>query len=388
MSLDIRTLIVTLVASAVLMTLTLAFGVRAGDRAGFGKWNLGLGTYALGWLLIAARPALPDWIGVALADALLLAGLCLQLGALMDFEGRRAPRWIYAAPPAALFAALLPLLDDYAALTAVASAAFAVALGALAVRAARLHHSGAGPVRWLMAGVLAAGSIGVAARAVDIAALPGATPQMFAGSTLHAASFLMLFAVTVTTSFAFVVLQRERAEEALRRLTLFDALTGVFARRAVMELASREHERARRAGLPCAFLMLDLDQFKRVNDDYGHQAGDRVLAEFAARVQGALRASDIVGRYGGEEFCVVLPATDLAKAREIAERIRAAIAASPLGGLPRATTVSIGLTLCAGAGDQLDAAIARADRALYEAKRGGRNRVADLEAAPALRQAA
>jgi diguanylate cyclase (GGDEF)-like protein len=388
MSLDIRTVVFTLMVSAVLMTLTLAFGLRAGSRAGFGKWNLGLATYAFGWLLIAARPALPDAIGVALADALLLAGLCLQLGALLDFEGRHAPAWLYVAPPAALFAVLLPLLDDYAALTAVASAAFAAALGALAVRTARLDRCGAGPVRWLMSGLLAAGAVGVAARAIDIAALPGATPQMFAGSTLHAASFLVLFAVTVTTSFGFVVLHRERAEEALRRLTLFDALTGVFARGALMELAAREHARARRAGTPCGFLMLDLDQFKRVNDDFGHQAGDRVLAEFAARVRGALRASDIVGRYGGEEFCVVLPATGLDKAREIAERIRAAVAATPMGGLPRATTVSIGLTQCAGAEDRLDDAIARADRALYEAKRAGRNRVADLEAAPAIRCAA
>jgi hypothetical protein len=189
MNLDIRTVVVTLMVSAVLMTLTLAFGLRAGARAGFAKWSLGLATYALGWLLIAARPALPDWIGVALADALLLGGLCLQLGALLDFEGRPAPAWLYVAPPAALFAVLLPLLENYAALTAVASAAFAVALGALAVRAARLDRCGAGPVRWLMSGVLAAGAVSVAARAIDIAALPGATPQMFAGSTLQAASW-------------------------------------------------------------------------------------------------------------------------------------------------------------------------------------------------------
>ena len=373
MTLDIRTLVVTLMASAVLMAVTLAFGLRAGRSAGFGKWNLGLGMYALGWLVVAARPVLPAIVGIAFADALLLAGLCFQLGGMLEFDGRRAPGWLLGGPATLLFLLLLPILDDYAALTFFTSSAYSAAFVALGVYAVRLKRSGAGPVRWLMAVLLFGGAATLMARAIDIAASPVDHPEMFSGHALHALAFLQLLAITITTSVGFLVLQRERAEARLQHLAMFDSLTEMLNRRAFMDLAGRERSRGRRAGLPCSFLMLDLDYFKQVNDEYGHQAGDRVLVEFAALVKSCLRAEDLVCRYGGEEFCVMLPGTGAPAAREIAERIRAAAASRPLGGLPQATTASIGISVSGGPADSLDAAISRADGALYAAKRAGRN---------------
>jgi diguanylate cyclase (GGDEF)-like protein len=384
MSLDIRTIVVMLLVSAVLMTVTLSLGIRGSRAPGLGKWNIGLGLFALGWLLIAARDVAPRIIGVALADALLLGGLCFQLAALYEFDRRAAPRWLLAVPVPLLFVLVAPLLDNYAALTLLTSAAYAAAIVSLAVFVLKMGSEGAGPVRWLMAPILAAGAIAVMLRAVDIALAPDAYPGMFASNALHTAAFIMLFAITVTSSFAFLVMQTRRTEAGLHHLAMFDPLTELFNRRGFIELAERELARARRARLPCAMLMMDLDHFKRVNDEFGHLSGDRVLAEFAAVVKRSLRTEDLAGRYGGEEFCAVLYGTQLGTAIEIANRIRTAASERPLGGIPRAITVSIGVALCLPeAAHSLDASIARADEALYQAKQAGRNRVVGLEGAAA-----
>ena len=170
-----------------------------------------------------------------------------------------------------------------------------------------------------------------------------------------------------------------RAREALELSAVTDALTSLSNRRGFIEQAERELARARRSDTPLAVLMLDLDYFKRVNDEFGHQAGDRVLVDFARIAKRCMRAEDLLGRYGGEEFCAVLPGASAGQAIAIAERIRLAVCERPLGGLPRATTISVGVAVCdPGASFVLDAAIARADEALYQAKNWGRNRVSAL----------
>lgn len=389
MTLDIRTIVVMLLVSAVLMSVTLSLGIRGSRAPGLVKWNAGLGALALGWLLVAARGAVPPLVSIGVADALLLGGLCLQLAALHEFDGRAAPGWLVWAPGPLLFALVLPLLGDYAALTFLTSAAYAAAIVAIALFVLRLGSERAGPVRWLVSPVLLLGAVALLLRALDIAIAPNTRPGMFTDSALHASAFIMLFAVTVTASFAFLVMQSRRAEAELRHLALFDPLTDLFNRRGFIDLAARELARARRAALPCAVLMMDLDHFKRVNDGFGHLAGDRVLAAFGATLARALRAEDLAGRYGGEEFCAILPGADLAVATRIAERVRAAVCAAPLGGIPRTTTVSIGVVVCSpDALSSLDAAIARADQALYQAKQAGRNRVAHLECEPDARPAA
>jgi diguanylate cyclase (GGDEF)-like protein len=128
--------------------------------------------------------------------------------------------------------------------------------------------------------------------------------------------------------------------------------------------------------------MLDVDHFKRVNDDYGHQQGDAVLLMIATQTRASLRAYDVVGRYGGEEFIALLPETDLDTARAVAERLRLAIQGTVIlktaAGDPQPTTVSLGLTQWR-MDDTVDALVHRADEALYRAKAAGRNRVEVVE---------
>jgi diguanylate cyclase (GGDEF)-like protein len=379
MILDMRTIVIMLVVSSVLMAITLAVGTKMGRAAGFVKWNVGLGLLALGWVLVAARGALPDFVAVALADAILVAALCTELAGIIEFGGGTTPRLLLIAPGPLMLALLIPLLRDYAAVTLLMGVVLAAIFSAMAVASARLGP-GAGPARWMLAAASSAAAIMVLVRSVDIWLKPALYPNVFTTNNLHAAAFVLLFASTIVIPVAFLLMHRERAAAELYRLATVDPLTGLFNRRAFVDLAERELARARRLESPYAVLMMDLDLFKRVNDEYGHQAGDRVLADFAAAAKRSVRTEDLIGRYGGEEFCAILPGISMQKAIAIAERLRRAVSQRPLGDLPRAITISIGVAACAAkAGVSLDAAIGRADEALYHAKQGGRDRVVGLE---------
>ncbi|WP_046157426.1 sensor domain-containing diguanylate cyclase [Chromobacterium vaccinii] len=153
-----------------------------------------------------------------------------------------------------------------------------------------------------------------------------------------------------------------------------DALTGLHNRMAANEQLQEEHLRYGRTGAPYAVLLLDADHFKRVNDTFGHDAGDRVLRHIADTLLNSARATDFVARFGGEEFLLLLPETDASGAAVLAEKIRAAVEQSQAPDVGR-ITISIGLATADAADAQPEAAVKRADLALYRAKAGGRNRV-------------
>jgi diguanylate cyclase (GGDEF)-like protein len=191
---------------------------------------------------------------------------------------------------------------------------------------------------------------------------------------VEVAAFDYLKNVTSTVPDLRVI--ADEALDRLRGLARQDALTGVLNRRGFEPVLDRERARARREGSPLALLVIDVDHFKRVNDQHGHPAGDRVLARLAALLVRLSRGSDVTARIGGDEFVVLLPATGREGALSLAERIRQAVAQENLIGIGNgeAVTVSIGVSLDDGNGDC--AAIAEADAALYRAKHLGRDRVA------------
>lgn len=164
--------------------------------------------------------------------------------------------------------------------------------------------------------------------------------------------------------------------EALRTEATRDRLTGLLNRGAILDALQHELHRAAREGGATATMLLDIDHFKRVNDTHGHLVGDAVLREIARRVQTTLRPYDRVGRFGGEEFVVLITHGDSGQSELIAERIRSAAASEPVempGGAPVPVTVSIGIAIGVGSPDDPDALLAAADRALYRAKANGRN---------------
>jgi diguanylate cyclase (GGDEF)-like protein len=169
-----------------------------------------------------------------------------------------------------------------------------------------------------------------------------------------------------------------RKEEELRFEASHDRLTGQWNRGAILDFLGREVERGKRSGEPVGTLLIDIDHFKSVNDRYGHQAGDAVLREVAQRLSFGLRSYDWLGRYGGEEFLVLLANCNAEVATVCAERLRAAVASEPIqiGDLKLNVTISIGTTVSSQEHDLTDdQLITIADAALYRAKDRGRNRV-------------
>jgi diguanylate cyclase (GGDEF)-like protein len=179
--------------------------------------------------------------------------------------------------------------------------------------------------------------------------------------------------------FKFLSADRFEAEyfEATYRMMTTDGLTQVHNRRYLLETAERELRRTKRTGSPLSVLMIDVDRFKSINDELGHLAGDEVLIELARRLRSTLRGDDLLARWGGEEFCLLLPETGAQEALIIAERIRALVACQKFQTehASRAVTISVGVA-CAETGDDvaLGDLLRRADECLYEAKRAGRNR--------------
>jgi diguanylate cyclase (GGDEF)-like protein len=170
-------------------------------------------------------------------------------------------------------------------------------------------------------------------------------------------------------------LEKVRMSSEVQRLAITDALTGLYNRRHFFLMAQRELDRARRHERPLSVIMLDLDHFKRVNDTYGHAAGDLALKTVADYCHKGLRGTDLLGRYGGEEFVFLLGETSQAKAQEVAERLRLGIAAlaMPVAGHTLSITASLGLATLDDTQPGLDKLLDCADQALYHAKAAGRN---------------
>jgi len=211
------------------------------------------------------------------------------------------------------------------------------------------------------------------------------------GQTLHAPSIIfldaILLAVVIAPPIYWLVFRPIRQEyekrlaaeglaQDMSQLAITDPLTHIMNRRGITVGLLDAMAQAERYGNPLSVGMCDLDHFKEINDEHGHEAGDKVLAGAAGVLADTLRMPDKVGRYGGEEFLIILPQTTLAHGRKIAERIRSAIGGArfDIGKHKLKLTISIGMTQFRK-GEDLEQLLSRADQALYAAKEGGRDRV-------------
>lgn len=182
---------------------------------------------------------------------------------------------------------------------------------------------------------------------------------------------------TLTVAIIRDLTERLEHQSELQRLANTDPLSGALNRRAFREVAETEIHNCRLRDNPASLILFDIDHFKCINDRHGHEAGDRVICEFTDLLRSSLRAHDILGRWGGEEFIVLLPAASLDQATHVGERIRRTVESSVFGRsgeLGLRLTASAGVT-DAGEGEMLDGFIRRADLALYAAKENGRNRI-------------
>lgn len=200
---------------------------------------------------------------------------------------------------------------------------------------------------------------------------------------LHPAAVAFLCRFNVMTFMAFLVVMTTmhyrfilRGEQALEDLVVTDPLTGLKNRRSIMDISMSETSRQRRYGRPLSFVMCDLDHFKNINDSFGHECGDEVIRSVARVLVKGVRDLDHAIRWGGEEFLLLLPETPIQSAKLVAERLRTKIESLSIPGRNESisVTMTFGLSILHN-GEMMEQAIDRADLALYEGKRAGRNRV-------------
>ncbi|WP_448206517.1 GGDEF domain-containing protein [Azospirillum sp. sgz302134] len=386
MPLDSRTLVVVLVGLGVLLTIAVFLTWRAHRHIrALGYWTLGALLGVMGMALVTLHGVAPAGFIVPVSNAAVMTTYILIWSGVRSF----AERPVLVRAGIALFAVLafgngyfLFVDDNIVARILVNSAGITGLSLLIAAELLRAGPTGSpGLAKRMTALIFLGHALFAAARGLMT---PGAGPleNVLSPSALQGIAFLETILAVTAWSFGFLAMTSERLQGDLDRLATIDPLTGAYNRRAFFAHAERELLRAQRTGSPTALLLLDLDRFKRINDGFGHLAGDALLRTFAATVTARLRASDLFGRYGGEEFCLLLPDTDRTGALALAECLRANVAAQALefDGQRIAVSVSIGVAECRSGAD-LDTALADADNALYQAKRNGRDQVVVAERA-------
>jgi diguanylate cyclase (GGDEF)-like protein len=378
--LDVRTLFVVMVATSVLLAISLWVAAGRHFRDGLGRWTVSLVLEAVMFSLFAARDEVPHWFGIIVPNAMFVACIAMQAAAILEFFGKRLNGGWYLVPLLVIIVGCGLTLDDFPARTMLSGLILGSGFLALAFLLHRLAGTSSPASGLMMSGFVAA-SLMLFGRAFLTAIDPHMVATSFlASGFLQSLSFLTAYAVILVTSFGFLLLHRERSESIAQRLALTDPLTGTFNRRTFLDLADKEISRSRRAGTPLSLIMLDLDHFKLINDRHGHLAGDMVLKRFSEIAQGCLRKEDLLVRFGGEEFCILLPDVSLELAYTMAERIRKAVEqtsfASDALSAGMAVTVSAGVArLKDDSMDDVVELVRCADEALYSAKSAGRNRV-------------
>ena len=387
MTADVPTLLLMIVVSSVVASAALLVLNGSQRRDGLQYWAAGLllSAGAHGLLLLYGR--IPNVSSVVLGNALLSAALAGFLLAVRRFHGRPL-HWVRALAPVLTIAVLMFIFQrNFAVRVAVngigLAAQAAWVLWAL-LRHQRRREEGVSRGALLVAGGLVLLLLTVLIRGVLAIFYSLDIASILQGNLVQTLTFMVSFMVTLVISFGFVFMAKERADAANVRLAAQDALTGVANRRALMLALEHELASAARQHTPLSLLMLDLDHFKRVNDHYGHLAGDQVLRHTVAVVRQRLRAQDVLGRYGGEEFLLLLPGTDVAGAQQLAQQLCQALQAAPCHWRDQsiAVTASVGIaSVSASAPTDWETLLQAADQALYRAKDNGRNRV---EVAPPL----
>jgi len=387
MILDASTMVLVLALGNLALCALLTFFDHGPARSpALALWSLSKQIQGGAWLLLALGDAgvVPAPIAVPGGYALLIAGVAVEGGASWEAARRRAWRTpTMIAGGLAILAFFLCYLVDEDGLRAVAAS---LLLGGF-------YLSGALALSWrwveasLLQRFLALASMAlalvVASRGLSVLLLPGGWGWL-TSDLLGQLSSGALYLLMLGNAFGVLLLTRERMQGALERAEIVDPLTDAPNRRGFFQLLGPWMALARRPGLPTALVVFDPDGFKRVNDSYGHPAGDVVLRQMVELCRRQLRDSDQLGRVVGVEFAILLPRTNLVEASLVAERIRAAIEATPLKS-ERAMiklTASFGVTTIRPE-DSTTTLFQRADEALQLAKEGGRNRVAQASEAVA-----
>lgn len=374
MQLHIPTLFVAIITACLLQTISISAIIRKEDRDGLRPFIGAMALQALVYALFIFRDAIPDLLSVWGANVAVTVSYSLCVLAVAQFQQRRVPHWQLYAPVILVtlsFAVLAPKLPGRVLIGSAVYLFQASLLLRMLITGIR-QTPGCGQYLIIIGNALNIVATVVRVAIFYLAEQDSVTRVADAGlsqSIIYLSVFISLNLVAV----GFILMVKERADEKNRLMAITDSLTGCWNRLRVKECMQYEVTRYQRYGVPVSILLIDIDFFKSVNDLHGHVTGDRLLKEFAALVRTLQRDTDLFGRWGGEEFIVVLPSSDAAAAAVMAERIRHETASATFADGLR-ITISIGLAEYLP-GETLEQWIGRADAALYTAKNTGRNRI-------------
>lgn len=385
MQLDLPTLLWTMtLTSAVLAGAVLTVAWRSKIHQGLALWGLGLFLNTLSYPAFGLRSQ--GWVQTSIMAANLLTAMTIAIHALavaefQRFRARPMPAW-WVWLPILLNAgvAWVFMHDDHwrNILATLLQATLALLLLIQAWGPGLEGNRLSGRLVMMTGSTLLLGMM--LSRGVLMALQADWDGLYKVPHSVQSTTYFVILAVLLLNTMGFVLMQMERAIAQQHDLATHDGLTGVYNRHALMEALERTCSQSVRDKQSMAVVMIDIDHFKRVNDRYGHLAGDEVLREVARRCQRRLRGADLLARYGGEEFLALLPGTDAGGAAVVAEAIRQTVAASPVRVHDLVIDVTVSLGVHGGVAvsakqDDIEGLIAAGDQALYQAKELGRNQV-------------
>lgn len=373
MSAHIPTMFLMIIAASGTLALSVGVVARARDEDGLRLWTAGLALQTLTFCLFSLRGQIPDFLSVILGNTALSASHSFFLAAIGQFQQRRLSHLLLWGPPLLLALVFCFLMDNIGARIIVGCSIFITQLLLILFSLLNRHYQVGGRGKYLLSGGLCLMICVLAIRILSVAFAPDSISSMLRDTAVQILTFMGTFITLILISNGFVLMIKERADERVRLMAMKDRLTGAWNRIRLEESAQQEIARLERYGHPVSLIMVDLDHFKQINDQFGHATGDVVLREFCAVAQGCIRNTDVLARWGGEEFLILLPNSGFASAAPLAERIRAAVERHDFGNKLR-VTVSMGVAVCQST-DTWESLLDRADKALYRAKTTGRNRV-------------
>jgi diguanylate cyclase (GGDEF)-like protein len=396
LKLDLTTIVVLTAITAFLMGvgMIVASTTHTSQERPLRHWGYSCLLQGTGWVLIGSRGIAPDWLSIAVGNtAILFSSLC-YLASIDNFIlGRRRPvrppgpdwtrraLWVIGVGFCPILLLLISQFPGRSLPIRIIIISGSIAyITALCARRL-LGHKPVPASRRIMGLAFVVVSLSQIGRLISTALRPPYTPELYNNTPVDSTTFLVGFVAVVMLTFFFTLMVNEQTAQELRHLATHDSLTKTFNRSAFEGYARHAIEQSLRRGDDLSLLLFDIDHFKSINDTHGHQAGDVALRQMAKLANKCLRSQDIFGRYGGEEFAVLLPSTDPEGAYMVAERIRRSIEESEFHdeGTDFRLTISGGVALLQHSGQQstekrLSALFRAADEALYEAKRSGRNR--------------
>jgi diguanylate cyclase (GGDEF)-like protein len=383
MNFDIPTALVLTAICTLLMSVSLLFAARSSSPShrSLQRWAVASLCQGLGWALVSLRGVVPDWWSIIAGNGVVLISLTLFYRAVAEFMEQPPTRLTYVISGASVLLLVpltysSPLLMARIVIISLATAALMLLTGLTVLRGSVQWR----PMSyWFTAIGFLLGAALSAARAISAPLLEPAMINPLASGLVQNLTFMSGYAGLILLTFSFLLMHHDRAQAALLRLATRDSLTGAYNRAMFEEFAHEEVARSRRDRAPMSLMVIDLDHFKSINDTYGHAAGDTILQTVVELIRRTIRAQDVVGRYGGEEFLALLPNATRSEALTIAERLRAAIAGADLQTVAPSLRITASIGIAELADDGYELLFQCADDALYKAKLAGRNRVVTHE---------